>query len=374
MHIYGDEGGYTGNQLLDDQDVYTYATVAIPPSEADELTKRLIHKYRLQGNEIRGRNLVKRPTGQKVVTEILQELEGRFTVAVNHKAFALSCKFFEYVFEPAISDSNSYFYQMNFHLYIGTVLYTYLLGKNTDAEALLQAFSLYARKGEIEGFGEVLPKSTSKPPENPLEAIGMFALLHRNTISEEMGRLHEGTPSWILDLTSTSVYHQLTRWSERFGSINVICDESKPLRLVKPTFDQMVGRTDQVHVTFHGKQYPYVFNLEEPVRLVDSKLYPGVQLADVIASAAAKSYSHFNRRMLTDRDQEWIAMLEKALVQPLWPELERFVPITKDGLAGMLILHELLRRSINGQNLYDGLPELIQYALNNRELLDTMAN
>jgi hypothetical protein len=364
MHIYGDEGGYTGNQLLDDQDVFTYATVAIEQGEAEQIVARLKRDYRLQGNELKGRNLIKRPSNRKVVDAVLQSVQGRFSVTAHHKAFALCCKFFEYVFEPTVSNSNSFFYGIDFHLYIGTILYRYLDSHHRDAEELLQAFSLYARKGQTQGFHDVLPAMAAvKLGNRPLQLIGSFASLHRETISEEIGHADEGQPGWLLDLVRTAVYHQLTHWSEKLGEIDVVLDDSAPLRLVKPLFDGFVGKREVAYIEFRGVRHPYTFNLKRPVTLMDSKLSAGIQLADVVASTAAYGYSQAIRGDIGDQERKWLALLLTGTDQTVWPDASRFSSRSSEGFAGKFVLTELVRRSIEKQDLYDGLPEALRTAM-----------
>jgi hypothetical protein len=362
--IYGDEGGYTGNQLLDDQDVFTYATVAIEPKEAEELVARIKTDFRLQGHELKGRNLIKRGSNRKAIEEVLGSLQGRFHVTVHHKAFALCCKFFEYVFEPPLSNASSFFYGTDFHLYIGTLLYRYLESHHRDAEALLNAFSLYARKGDTAAFHDVLPTGKQvKVGTRPLSLIGAFASLHRETISEEIDRANDGQPSWLLDLVRTAVYHQLTHWSQQFGEIEVILDNTAPLRLVKPLFDTFVGVREQMFIEFHVIQHPYLFSLTTPVSLADSKQCAGIQLADVIASTAAHACSQVNRDQLGAQEKEWLAMLLPGTQQVIWPDTSRFSPRSNEGFACKFILSELVRRSIEQKDLFDGLELSLRQAM-----------
>ena len=360
MTIYGDEGGYTGNQLLDDQDVFTYATIAIEQSEADEIVKRVQKDFRLQGGELKGRNLIKRPSNRKAVENILEHVQGRFAVTVHHKAFALCCKFFEYVFEPSVSDCNSFYYGTDFHLYIGTVLFRYLSERRKEAEELIEAFSIYARKGDVQLFRELLPaKPSARLSMRPLDLIGIFASLNQSAISEEIGNAHDGQPGWLLDLVRTAVYHQLTRWSEQLGQIEFVADDSKPLRLVRSLFDAFVGREEQIFVEFRGERHPYTFNLSRPIDLVDSRFSAGVQLADVVASAAAHAYSQVNRGEIGGEEHQWLRLLLTGTDQVVWPDTTRFGPRSKEGVAGKALLSELARRSMSGESLCDGMPEFL---------------
>lgn len=103
--IYCDESGFTGQNLLDpDQRFFAYGSVAISPEEATELVARTIRDSRLQGRELKGKNLLKNAPGRRAATSLLRELGNRSQVAVVHKRFALACKLFEYAFESLISD------------------------------------------------------------------------------------------------------------------------------------------------------------------------------------------------------------------------------------------------------------------------------
>jgi hypothetical protein len=110
QEIYCDESGFTGNDLLDQGSTFfAYASVAINHEEATEYVNNIIQKYKLQGGELKGRNLLKYPKGQKVISEILRNFKDRIKVAVYHKKFNLACKFYEYIFEPALAQKTLYF-------------------------------------------------------------------------------------------------------------------------------------------------------------------------------------------------------------------------------------------------------------------------
>jgi len=73
--IYCDESGFTGNDLSNvDQPHFVYAAVAITPEEADEIKDRVIREYRVNGSELKGKNLVKYAKGRRAVSEILHKV------------------------------------------------------------------------------------------------------------------------------------------------------------------------------------------------------------------------------------------------------------------------------------------------------------
>ena len=78
---------------------------------------------KLQGSELKGKNLLKHASGRKAASAVIKELGDRSQVVVVHKRYALACKLFEYTFEPLISDVSMALYLVNFHKFIANLLY-----------------------------------------------------------------------------------------------------------------------------------------------------------------------------------------------------------------------------------------------------------
>src|SRR6266478_2042043 len=103
--IYCDESGFTGNDLSNvDQPHFVYAGVGITPEEANEIKDRAIRDYRVNGVELKGKNLVKYAKGRRAVSDILDTVARRSQCVVMHKKYALACKLYEYLFEPVPAD------------------------------------------------------------------------------------------------------------------------------------------------------------------------------------------------------------------------------------------------------------------------------
>ena len=84
--IYCDESGFTGNDLSNvDQPHFVYVGIAITPVEADEIKNRVIRDYRVNGNELKGKNLVKYAKGRRAVSDILDNVVARSQCVVMHK-------------------------------------------------------------------------------------------------------------------------------------------------------------------------------------------------------------------------------------------------------------------------------------------------
>jgi hypothetical protein len=163
--IYFDESGFTGNNLLHPhQRYFAYGSIATDDVEAKEFVTALIKKYGIQGGELKGSRLVQFNKGRKAVDEIFSHFEGRIKLSISEKKYALACKFFEYIFEPCISDINSLFYGIGFHKFIANMLYVEFLARGAGAEQIFGDFEGLMRSRNTEGLEAVFSSSTH--PEN----------------------------------------------------------------------------------------------------------------------------------------------------------------------------------------------------------------
>jgi len=368
MNIYCDEAGFTGNHLLDsDQPVFAYATVAIEPAFADDCVAEIRRKYRIQGPELKGGSLVKQARGKGAVTEILTLLQGKFRLVVHLKSYALTSKLFEYIFEPALSNCNSIFYEIGFHRFISTLLFTFFRASDIDTGKFLTDFSSFARRGDKTALAAMFPQNSILTyKSNPLHSIGLFAELHRDTIAEEILNFREArVPNWILDVTTTSLYHLLAWWGQVYESLEVTCDESKPIKGDMKLFDVMVGRVEKKTIRFGGKEHPILFNLSKPLSLEQSQNVSGLQLADIVASASAAMWSANYNGLQETHFSEWRDLLVTGLHEDsIWPNLEDADLTNAHTFANTLVLHQLVERSLQKENLCSGIYELYHVALN----------
>ena len=380
MNIFCDEAGFTGNNLLDaQQDVFAYAAIAICPEIAQERVTRVIHDFRLQGKELKGSHLVRSNVGQRVVTKLLNECFGEFRTVAHLKPYALAGKLFEYIFEPPLASQNSFFYNLEFNKFISTLLYVHFKAKDTPAERLLADFSRFAREGDQTALAAIFPPTLVVDYfSNPLHAIGTFAMLHHKTISEEILSFREpGVPNWILDLTTTSFFGLMCYWGERFEELEVTCDSSKPLQSAISFFDVMIGRTEKLRINAFGKEQPYSFNLKAQPLLASSHDHPGLQLADVVATATATVLKNKYRNITNGEEVgKWERIIWESLSDNnIWPDYTMLDWNQPKCFVNTLVLNELVDRSLRGQNLFEDMPEFVLNAFGHHEdfLRDTKA-
>jgi len=359
--IYFDESGFTGNNLLDPtQPVFAYAGVALDPEAAAYLYSELRSRFRLQGEEIKGQNLVQSARGKKAITWLLSECKETALVTVSNKNFALAGKFFEYVFEPVLKHNNSLFYAVGFHRFIANLVYVLFTARMERAQQLLDDFEMLMRNKDVSYLEKIFdPEGLAIDFNDPLDQILTFTLCHLDKIREEIGELSEidGVSRWALELTATSLFWLLSLWSERFDRMQVYCDQSKPLYENQSSFEANIGRTDRVYMKL-GKQpeMALTYNLAGPIVFLDSKTSPGIQIADVISSSIA--YALKNRE--EDCSEEWLKIAEPMLTSIcILPDPEEIDLTKRDPLINAAILNELVNRTLEGRSLLIDMEEYI---------------
>lgn len=362
--VFCDEAGFTGNNLLDSaQEVFVFSGVAMPAERAIELVQRTIRDFRLQGKELKGSRMLKTQAGRRAITAVLEECSEQVRLVSHLKKFALACKIFEYIFEPALAQQNSLFYSVGFHLFIGNFLFTWLRARDESAETIFEEFSTFMREGNQAALEKIFPQPglIVDWTSNPLAAISLFAMTNRAAIQSELEGTHGATvPNWILDLTTTSLFSVLRHWGEVYDEIDLFCDESKPLETEIGILKGMVGRRDHVRMEAFGKDIQVTFNLAREPQLVNSKNCPGVQIADVFSSAVANAWQKTFWQQADSTEKRWLEItLPCHLEDNVRPDLDRIDLTTQSGFVNAIILLQLADRSLKKENLFHGMPELI---------------
>ena len=158
--IFFDESGYTGNNLLSlDQPAFVYASVAIDLSDASMLHSEMFSRFKLKGEELKAKNLVKHKQGREAVSWLLNECKDVASIVVANKNLALAGKFFEYIFEPVLKTHNSWFYAVGFHNFVANFLYMLSAAKDKRAEYVLSRFEKLMRTLDADDLEQLLNNS-----------------------------------------------------------------------------------------------------------------------------------------------------------------------------------------------------------------------
>lgn len=359
--LYFDESGFTGENLLSkEQNTFAYGSVNIQPDKAQELVSRIIEKYKIQNTELKAVKLIRRNKGKQAILEMLNEISNNIKISVHDKKFALSGYFFEYIFEPILASKSTIFYQLNFHKYISNVIYISFVSNDRIANKILNIFEILMRKKELKCLTEIIAILHDEQDKSEtlefFEEILLFINAHKDTIYQEIQSL----PSWTIDLSMTSLHSLFCEWGVKRQEIKAFCDSSKPIDAQKKFFDNFIGRKDVVYcpfITNEGKPIPLTYNLKE-ITMLDSKEHPGIQLADIVATATAYSFQMYQEsNEFTENVKE--ILQDKIVYASIFPDFSYIDLKKKEVQLNALIFKELVSRSIKGIPILDKIEDYI---------------
>ncbi len=365
--LYFDESGFTGENLLhEEQTTFSYSSINIDPVEAESFVKETIEKHKIQNGELKAVKLIRRERGKRLIIDILEQFQDKIKISVHDKKFALSAKFFEYIFEPVIAQKSSIFYQLNFHKYIANSIYVSYISNDKLVVDMINIFEKLMREKSSNYLDELILLSTKEEYNNSksynyIKKILSFIKIHKEVIYQEVLEL----PSWTVDLSITSLNALFSSWGELKQPIVAYCDKSKPIDEQKEIFDGMMGRTDIIYSPFftdNHKPIPITYNLKE-INLVDSKEYHGVQIADIIATASSYSLK------LYQQEDEFIKrvrsiLLPKLVYGSVFPDFDEINLERLDVQLNAIIFEELFARSEEQTHILKNIESYILHTKN----------
>jgi hypothetical protein len=359
--IFCDEAGFTGNRMLDaDQTLFTYSSVALDPETAGQIVADARAAGRIQAPEIKGAHLMRSSRGRAVALNLLRAMRGSYLVTAYDKKLSLACKFFEYIFEPVLAANNRLFYENDFHKFIATVVYVNFICREVAVGEIVTQFERFMRSLNPADAPILFATDPGAIDIHPsLQDIVSFTDGYRDIILDESRVL--GNPAapggsaadnWVLDLTLSALWSHLGYWGDRHDLLDVLCDDSKPLRASASVLNVMINRPDRVRVTFGGKRRTLTFNMARPVAFGSSSQHPGLQLADVASSAFMQAL----KRRDADWSQEFLEEIEHHVHEDcILPDYE-YMDLTQPKAAvNALILRELGQRAIERRDPLEGM-------------------
>lgn len=292
VKLYIDESGFTGNNLLDeDQKLFSLAAVNLDNEESEDIIKKTRTEFELQSTELKAKNMLKTTKGRKACFSIIDSVKGKARVIISDKRYNLCCKFFEYLFEPIISDNSEIFYKSNFHKYIANSLYFM-----QDNQEFLNRIQHLLRNYNSELKLSCLYKF--KSDNQFLDKILTIVEHSEKAIISELQDIisHSGYSNGnLLDLTGTAIYCLCCDFSKRSQQVKIVCDKSKAIDSFKSTLDIFLKSNAEKSITLPNLEISNIIpNLSASIETVDSKTNYSIQLADILAGTVNYCYSNIN--------------------------------------------------------------------------------
>jgi Protein of unknown function (DUF3800) len=161
-------------------------------------------------------------------------------------------------------------------------------------------------------------------------------------------------------LTLTAISSHLRVWGERHPLLEIVCDDSKPLRALAGIYDTaMINRPEPAYMEAFGKRRRLTWNMAKPIAFASSADSPTIQIADLVAGAAAAI-------VLSSEDQEFQRIAEPLVRHMdedcILPDFD-IIDLAKDEApVNALILQELAHRADNGYDPLIGMEEYYELA------------
>lgn len=348
MYIACDEAGHTGPDLLaSDQRYFAFASVNVTDDEAWALISEARRCHPVQMPELKASKLMGSNRGRRLVAQIVEGLEGKFAICAHDKLLALCGWVFEYIFEPVYQDDPRIFYQKDFHRFIAMYCYLWFLDDRSEAKDALEQFQAFMRSRDPNDapalFNFAGGPLTGEP--HPFELVQRFATGHKKKIARDVGNIEKHTSdkgTWTLDLSASGLWSHLNHWGKLKKPINVICDDSKPLRAIEADLDGIARNAAIARAEVLLGEKDLGWQLAKPIEFVDSRARPSVQLADILASTAVYCYSN---GLPDGMVQTGEIMDEGMLRDSIFPDFER-VKLEHDKVkVDYAVLYELAATS-----------------------------
>ncbi|MFG1404253.1 DUF3800 domain-containing protein [Xanthobacter sediminis] len=343
-----DEAGFTGPRMLDDdQPVFAYTAIDLTPAEAAAIVAATRQKYRVQAPELKAQGLRRRDNWSEIALDLARQLEGRALIMVCDKRLNLGGKAFEYLFEPVLQANNTLFYRHNLHRFVMNGLYGALYKTGEPPHQLAEEMQAFMRSFKPEDAPKLFAANKASDESSViLDCVLRFARGYAGTIAAESQSLQPPqslTGKWTLDLTTTALFSlTLQGFGLRYPRIELLCDDSKPLKDMAHIFDGWVGRTDQPAITDGRRETPIGMNLAGPMRFGSSLEHPTIQLADVLSGASAD----FIKRAGAPEFAAFGPWLDRHLhPNHLLPDAEVIDTSQLEPRVNLAVLRELARRA-----------------------------
>jgi hypothetical protein len=323
--IHSDESGNTGEDLLDpDQPVFALGSVALADEEALTTLKTAgLGEFR----DWKFKKLKRSGAGRRSIVSVIEQLAPQTSKYVAaHKPYMLVAKMVDDLLEPVLKDAGTDLYDMSGQVVIANQWFDAFpdaLGVGLTEELYTKFVAMYRDRDDaaIDSFYTVLERLHS-PASEPV-ATHIAALITSREFTTRILQDTKTTPEDVLDPQASLPMAMLAAWSEELEEPFVwVHDESnvveKWVDQIRPFFFSDMPRQS---VGYGGRAVTLPLYCAA-VEFIKSESSPQVQVADLLAGAAAYWLSSFVRPA---PNPTFVKQIYRAGILPLlslavWPE------------------------------------------------------
>lgn len=308
--IFLDESHNTGAALLDPaQPVFTLASVDYNPDECEELL-RLVSSA--QASEAKFRTLQKNSTGRQKLIDFFGSpihSENRAKTTIVFKRFNVVTQIVDLIDETLMRKDGIDIYKNGYNIFLANRhWYSMPLCGEQRFNDFLAFFVDMVRnqtdESKIKFFNTARDLYNNCKDEDYKSLLATYIYAQRF-----IDNILNGIDKNYLDPSIFSLFSHLTTWGKQLGKpFVVIHDKSKSIMASHATFSKMMDSTiPPAVIGYDQRKFEFPLTVTE-LRLADSKQYPALQVADLIAGATRYYYSALARNV----DDQFAIQLEEV--------------------------------------------------------------
>lgn len=323
VEIYLDECGFTGEDLFNpDQKIFVIASIKINPTEADNLKKTYFKD--VNSRELKHSKLCKYHKQQRMVINFLNYVNDNpdlFIISVTHKRYALICKIVDFIIEPFAYEKGEDLYKDGFNISLANLLYYTLpvFGNKKMFDEIIYGFQEMARLKTVESYKRFFSIFNKTQLNKQLDDLFDLFRATQNYYGEEILSL---LPDGALDLAMTNAMQVMATWRSRIkDKITVIHDSSSNMSKQKNIWDAIMDKSmASKTIGYDYRKMTFPIAIEE-TKFDKSENFVGLQLADVVAGAAARALDYLSLDGVKDiYSGELSEIFKQIKVLPIVPE------------------------------------------------------
>lgn len=289
-HIYFDESGNTGSNLLDnDQPIFTLASCQYSDQEAKDLVDLIGSNAT---HEIHFKRLKRRKAGQDGIVRLMSSkliCRDKISINVFHKEFMVTSKIVDILIEHMMHLRGQDLYLNGQNIALSNMLY-YCLGAFCDADLLRSMYDSFIKmlkeqtEESIDEFYSsveaLIPGLKSKSFENDINRI-------LETKDYVVDALH-GVDKFSLDPSIPALFAQCVQWGAKYPKgFHVVHDDSHTIEKQRLLFAQFMDWTqDDIELGYDRRKYNLPLK-GKSLKFSSSDSHHQLQVADIIASSFA---------------------------------------------------------------------------------------
>jgi hypothetical protein len=318
--VYIDESGYTGGDLLNQEQPFQAASaIYISEVDAEELIKE--HFPRIQSDELKYKNLSRKKGYRDKLLALQKNILTNFDCVtyICDKKFVLILHFLDYAVEPFYHARGFDFYKDGSNYALASLLYytgDVLLGSDKFTE-IIKAFQYAIKSKTDSSISTLISKVRSSNWEELPECFGPLA---QRDISCIKAIKCENVSSDAAFIVLQSLISRLEMMINTEYSIKH--DKSKNLEQYDIALSKMMKHEDNVsfkETSITTLKFPLkVTGMEQ----VESKDYFGVQLADVLAGGIIDSSKAITGVKINEYNKKIVDLYKDNQLIHLLPSLD----------------------------------------------------